>query len=133
MLLQVVGYLWYGIIFNTAWMAEMQAVGLTVDVSSQSQTQSMILGVIVTLVMVLGMAWLIRRLGVTGLQGGVMTGLTAWFFFSLTTEALEYVYMGFTPTLMAINVGYQLLSFVVAGAALTMVKFGQSAGNAIAA
>ena len=133
MLLQVVGYLWYGIIFNTDWMAEMQAVGLTVDVSSQSQTQSMILGVIVTLVMVLGMAWLIRRLGVTGLKGCVMTGLTAWFFFNLTTEALEYVYMGFTPTLMAINVGDQLLSFVVAGAALTMVKFGQSADNAIAA
>uniref|UniRef100_UPI00398301B6 DUF1761 domain-containing protein n=1 Tax=Phenylobacterium sp. TaxID=1871053 RepID=UPI00398301B6 len=110
-----------------------QAVGLTVDMSSRAQTHSMILGVVVTLVMVLGIAWLIQRLGVTGLQGGVMTGLTAWFFFSLTTQALEYVYMGFTPTMMAINVGYQLVSFVLAGAALTMVKFGQSADTAVAA
>lgn len=129
---QALGYLWYGMAFSARWMAEMDAVGLTVDTSAGNQTASMIQGILITVVMVIGLAWLMGRLGATGLMGGVTTGLAAWFFFSLTTQALEYVYMGFTPTLMAINVGYQLLAFVVGGAVLGTVKFGRSAAAAAA-
>jgi len=36
---------------------------------------------------------------------------------------MEYVYMGFTPRLMAINCGQLLVSYVVAGAVLGGLKF----------
>jgi hypothetical protein len=125
--LQVLGFLWYGLIFSAPWMAEMQAVGLSIDMSSGNQTQSMILGIVVTVVMVLGLSWLTQRLGAHTLQTGVTAGFYAWLFFSLTTQVLEYVYMGFTPKLMAINAGYQLLSFLLAGAVLGGLRFGARA------
>jgi hypothetical protein len=122
--LQVLGFLWYGMLFSAPWMAEMRASGLSVDMSDAGRSLSVMLGVIVTVVMVLGMAWLTQRVGAHTLQAGLMAGLYAWFFFSLTTQALEYVYMGFTPKLMAINAGYQLLSFLLAGAVLGGLRFG---------
>lgn len=129
-LLQALGFVWYGMAFSAAWTAEMQAVGITLDMSSEAQTRSMVGGVVVTLVTVLGLAWLMGKLGADGLQGGLTTALAAWFFFSLTTQALEYLYMSFTPTLMMINAGYQLVAFLLAGAVLGLVKFGRAAGAA---
>jgi hypothetical protein len=122
--LQVLGFLWYGMLFSAPWMAEMQAVGLSVDMSSGNQIRSLILGLIVTVVLVLGLGWLIERLAAHTLRIGLMAGLYAWLFFSLTTQALEYVYMDFTPRLMAINAGYQLLAFLLAGAVLGGLRFG---------
>jgi hypothetical protein len=131
-LLEVLGYLWFGMVFNAAWMAEVQGLGLKPDMSSAAQTTSLIEGVVVTVVLVLGMAWLVGRLAANTLQSGMTAGFWAWLFFGLTTQALEYVYMGFTPTLMAINGGYLLLSFLIAGAVLGGVKFGGSAQAAAA-
>ena len=53
-----------------------------------------------------------------------MVSLAAWFFFSFTTQALEYLYMGMTLNFVAINMGYLLAAFVIAGATLSLVKFG---------
>jgi hypothetical protein len=131
-LLQALGFLWYGMVFSSAWTAEMQAVGIKLDMSGGAQTTTMVEGVVVTLVMVLGMAWLVGRLGANTLQSGMVAGFWAWLFFSLTTQVLEYVYMNFTPTLMALNAGYQLVSFLIAGAVLGGVKFGASAQAAAA-
>jgi hypothetical protein len=39
---------------------------------------------------------------------------------------MEYVYMGFTAKLMAINCGQLALSYLLAGATLGGVKFGVS-------
>ena len=94
--------------------------------SDTAQTTSLIEGVVVTFVLVLGMAWLVGRLGANTFQSGMMAGFWAWLFFGLTTQALEYVYMGFTPMLMAINGGYLLLAFLIAGAVLGGVKVGSA-------
>lgn len=132
-LIQALGFLWFGMVFSDAWLAGMQAEGVTIDMSGGSQMTSTLQGVVLSLVTVVGIAWLMGKVGADGLQGGVMTALAAWFFFSLTTQAQEYVYMGFAPNLMAINVGYQLVAFVLAGAVLGVVKFGRAAGAAAAA
>ena len=129
-LVEALGFLWYGMVFSKTWMADMAAMGLKLDGSSQ--TTSLIEGVIVTIVMVVGMAWLVGRLGAHSFGAGMMAGFWAWLFFGLTTQALEYVYMGFTPELMVINGGYLLLSFVIAGAVLGGVKVGASAQAAAA-
>jgi hypothetical protein len=123
-LLEALGYVWYGVVFAKAWTAEMTAIGLKPDMSSAAQTTSLIEGAVLTLVTVIGLSWLIRRLGASGLQAGLIAGLAAWVFFGLTTQAMEYVYMGFTPKLMAINCGQLALSYLLAGATLGGVKFG---------
>ena len=123
-LLEVVGYVWYGVIFSSAWVAEMNAIGLKPDMSSAAQTKSLAEGAVLIIVQVIGLSWLVRRLGASGVQAGLMAGLTAWFFFGLTTQGMEYVYMGFPLKLMAINCGQLALSYLVAGATLGGVKFG---------
>jgi hypothetical protein len=123
-LLEVLGYLWYGMVFSKAWMAEMTAIGLKPDMSSAAQTTSLIEGAVLVLVQVVGLSWLIGKLGASSLQAGLMAGLAAWVFFGLTTQAMEYVYMGFTVKLMAINCGQLALSYLLAGATLGGVKFG---------
>jgi hypothetical protein len=123
-LLEVLAYLWYGVVFNKAWMAEMTAIGLKPDMSSSAQTTSLIEGAVLILVQVVGLSWLIGKLGANSLQAGLMAGLAAWVFFGLTAQAMEYVYMGFTPKLMAINCGQLALAYLLAGATLGGVKFG---------
>jgi hypothetical protein len=125
-LLEVLGYLWYGMVFSKAWMAEMTAIGLKPDMSGSAQTTSLIEGAVLVLVQVLGLSWLIGKLGANSLQAGLMAGLAAWVFFGLTAQAMEYVYMGFTPKLMAINCGQLALAYLLAGATLGGVKFGAS-------
>jgi|GEM_PF-383388 len=123
-LLEIIGYVWYGMIFSSAWAAEMTAIGLKPDMSASAQTTSIAMGAVLIIVEVLGLAWLMRRLETTNWRVGALDGFTAWFFFGLTTQGMEYVYMGFTPKLMAINCGQLLLSYVVAGAVVGGLKFG---------
>jgi hypothetical protein len=132
-LLEVLGYLWYGLVFSSAWLAEMNAIGLKPDVSSAAQTKSIAEGAVLIIVQVIGLAWLLRRLGASGLQAGLSAGLAAWFFFGLTTQGMEYAYMGFTPKLMAINCGQLALAYLLAGAVLGAVRIGAPASDAAAA
>jgi hypothetical protein len=132
-LLEVLGYVWYGMVFSSAWVAEMNAVGLKPDMSGAAQTKSIAEGAVLIIVQVVGLAWLLGRLGASSLRAGLAAGLAAWVFFGLTTQGMEYVYMGFTPKLMAINCGQLAIAYLVAGAVLGAVKFGARAANPAAA
>ncbi|HEX4711166.1 DUF1761 domain-containing protein [Phenylobacterium sp.] len=126
-LLEVLGFVWYGMVFSSAWLAEMNAIGLKPDMSNAAQTKSIAEGAVLIIVQVAGLSWLLRRLGASSLPAGLTAGFAAWFFFGLTTQGMEYVYMGFTPKLMAINCGQLALAYLLAGAVLGGVKFGASA------
>ena len=127
-LLEGLGMLWYGPLFGKAWVA---ALGHTPDMANQNVM--MALGVVNTLIVVLGLSWLIRRVGATSLNAAVMVSVAAWFFFSFTTQTLEYLYMGISLPFVGINMGFLLVSFVVAGATLALVKIGATAGRAATA
>ena len=127
-LLEVLAIAWYGPLFGAAWT---EALGRELDTANTNTL--MAIGVVNTLLVVLGLAWLIRRLGAATLQSAVMVSVAAWFFFSFTTQALEYLYMGMSLEFVAINMGYLLVAFVVAGAVLNLVRFGAPAGQAAAA
>ena len=126
-LLEVLGFLWYGPLFGKAWLA-----ALGHDVVSANANTLMAIGVVNTFVCVTGLAWLINRVGAATLGAAVMTAVAAWFFFSLTTQSLEYLYMGMTLRLLELNASFQLVSFAIAGATLNLVKFGASAKVAAA-
>ncbi|HEV2532975.1 DUF1761 domain-containing protein [Phenylobacterium sp.] len=127
-LLQVLGFLWFGPVFGKAWIA---AMGKTGDMSGGSN-MLMALGAVNTLVCVTGLSWLINKVGAVTLGAAVTTSVAAWFFFSLTTSALEYIYMGMSLQLLELNAGYLLVSFVLAGVTLNLVKFGAPAPAAAA-
>ena len=123
-LLEVVGYVWYGMIFKASWMVEMTAVGLKPDISSGAQTTSIVEGMVLTIVQILGLAWLFGRLGVSSVGAGLTTAFAVWVVFALSTQGMEYVYMGFTPKLMAINCGQLAVAYLLSGAVLGGVTFG---------
>ena len=116
-LLEALGYLWYGPLFGERWMA---ALGKEPDMSNQAMTMS--LGVVNTIIIVLGLSWLLRRLGANSLNAALMGALAAWFFFDFTTMAIEYIYVGHSAEFVLINMGFQLVSYVLAGAVLGLMK-----------
>ena len=130
---EALGYVWYGVVFSKAWMAEMNAIGLKPDMSSDAQMTSLAEGAVLIIVQVLGLSWLLRRLGATSLGAGLSAALAAYVVFALTTQGMEYVYMGFTPKLMAINGGQLALAYLLAGAILGGLKLGAGASAPAAA
>src|SRR5947209_17916477 len=100
-LLEAVGYLWYGMVFSKAWVAEMNAIGLKPDMSSGAQTTSLIEGAVLILVQVLGLSWLIGKAGANSLQSGLMAGLCARVFLGLTAQAMELVVEGLCTNVLA--------------------------------
>jgi hypothetical protein len=73
------------------------------------------LGLVVTAVIVYGLAWLRARLNVLSLAGMLKVALAAWLFFDFTTMAIDYLYVGQSGRFVAINMGYQLIAYALAG------------------
>lgn len=116
-LLEVAGYVWYAVLFTERWVA---ALGHTPDPARQNMMMG--LGVVTTVITVLGLAWLNARLGVTSVAQSVGVALAAWFFFDFTTMAIEYLYLGHTAELVAINIAFQVVAYVLAGVVLGLLK-----------
>ncbi len=116
-LLEILGFLWYGPLFGARWMAEQ---GVPPD--PKSEQFALGVGALVTILTVLGLAWLLRRLGATSVQAGLSAAFAAWVFFNFTTMALDYLFMGQTVVFVAINMGYQLVSYLIAGAVLGLIR-----------
>lgn len=118
-LLEALGFLWYGPVLGEAWSAAYrESIGGEPDMSNIVVTQS--LGVVNTLILVVGLAWVFARMGINSLAG-VGAAAAVWFFFNFTTMAIEYLYMGMLPNLVIINMGYQLVAYLVAGAVLGLM------------
>lgn len=116
-LLEALGFLWYGPLFGERWTA---ALGKEPDTSNMAMTMS--LGVVNTVIIVLGLSWLLRRLGATSLNAALMGALAAWFFFNFTTMAIDYLYIQLSGELVLINMGYQLVAYLVAGAVIGLIR-----------
>ena len=115
-LLEAIGYGYYGVVVRDAWTAAYTAsLGRAPDESNMAIMQS--IGVINTIIIVSGLAWALPRLGLGG-TSMIGTAFAVWLFFNFTTMAIDYIYMGMSTTLVGINMGFQLISYLVAGAIL---------------
>ncbi|MFN3514222.1 MAG: DUF1761 domain-containing protein [Phenylobacterium sp.] len=114
---QALGYLWYGPLFGAQWTA---LLGHEPDMSNVAVNMS--LGVVVSVIIAVGLAWLIGRLGAATLIGGLTTAFAAWFFFNFTTMAVDYLYVGQNAAFVGINMGYQLVAYLLSGAVIGMMK-----------
>ncbi len=119
-LLEVIGYLWYALLFAKPWTDALIAFGHTPGGVNVAVMQS--LGIVNTLIVVLGLAWLTRRLGATSVSACVGIAVAAWFFFGFTTQSLEYLFMALPANFVAINMGYQLVVYVLTGVALALIR-----------
>jgi len=116
-LAEVIGVLWYGMVFQAKWMALMN-----IPASTGGSTTAMVIGAVNELVVAIGLSWLVGKTGGANLVGGVTAGLLAAIFFACTTDAMAYIYAGENTGLIPINFGYLLVSYAVMGAAVAVVK-----------
>ncbi|HEX6860092.1 MAG TPA: DUF1761 domain-containing protein [Caulobacteraceae bacterium] len=116
---QVIGFLWYGLVFEQQWLA---LTGITPN--ADAANMSMALGAVNQLVVAIGLAWLVNKLGAATLMGGATAGLAAGFFFAATTAAQNFIYAGADTGLIPIDIGYLLVVYTVMGAVIGAVKLG---------
>jgi hypothetical protein len=116
---QVIGFLWYGMIFEEQWMALSGVTAADVEAGP-----SMALGVVNQLVVAIGLAWLINKTGAATLVGGATAGLLAGFFFAATATAQNFIYGGADTGLIPIDIGYLLVAYTAMGAVIGGLKLG---------
>ncbi len=119
---QVIGMLWYAVIFKKAWLA---ASGITPD-SSKSANMAMAVGALVNLITVIGLGFIIGHFDAADWMGGAHAGLFCSVFFAATTVALRAVYSNDTFSarawkLFAIDAGYLIVYLTVAGALFGLI------------
>jgi hypothetical protein len=117
---QVMSFVWYGVLF---------AKRLTEPLSPQMKTPAGYAeAAAFSLIMLVGLAWVIRRTNRDNLVGGVMTGAAIWFFFPFMGECMNWLYLGRDVDMVVIDSGYSLLFMVVGGALIGGVKLGARRG-----
>jgi len=114
-LLEVLGFAWYAYLFAAPWTAS-RSFAPTGD-----PNVSMAMGVVVTVIQVVGLSWALRRMGTVGLSAHLAAAFALWFFFNFTTMAVDYIYVGHTPLFVGINMGFQLAAYLVAGAVIALM------------
>ena len=122
---QVIGFLWYGMIFEEQWRA---LSGVT-PAGDEANT-AMALGVVNQLVVAVGLAWLIGKTGNATLVGGALAGALAGVFFAATTAAQNFIYGQADTGLIPIDIGYLLIAYTAMGAVIGAVKLGSRSAAA---
>lgn len=116
---QAMSWVWYAILF---------ADKMTEPLSPAAKTP---LGyaeaALFQLVMLIGVAWVIRRTNRDTLMGGLVTGVFLWFVFPLMGELMDWLFMGRNLTMVEIDAGYALAFFLVGGALIGGLKLGRKA------
>lgn len=120
---QVIGYVWYGIVFSDAWIAASGMVAAEMEESSMTY----VWGAAQNLVVIVGLAWLAGKLGKTTYQGGAVLGALVCVFFALATYALRFIYGNDSTALIPIDAGYMLVQYVLSGALVAGLKIGKKA------
>lgn len=118
----ILGAVWYGI-FSTkfielmAWTPEQLKT-----VESQSHTRDYILAFLSSLVLVYILAHFVQYTKATNLAGGLQTAFWLWLGFIATTQLPTVIFEGRKPGLYFLNIGYQFVACLVAGALLAVWK-----------
>lgn len=116
---QVLSFLWYGMLFARQLHDLMP--------TSARTPLGMAEGVGLTVVMLVGLSLILKRMGADGWAGGAKAGGLLWFFLPFVGELMNVVYMGEGQALFLANAGYTSLFMVVSCALLGGLKLGSKA------
>jgi len=110
-----VGALWYSpVAFAKAWMA---AVGKKPD-DLGNPAAALSMTAVNTLVEAAVLAVVVGSAGVASIVGGALVGVMVWLGFVVTAHLLGVFFEGRSLTLVAIDAGHQLFTYMVMGAVL---------------
>ena len=118
----ILGGLWYSpLLFGNKFI---QLINWTPEqlrqVESQSHTKELVLAFVMSLVLVYILAHFVNYTKATSALGGIQTAFWIWLGFVVTTQAPTVIFEGRSFGLFAINVAYQLVGCVLAGAILAI-------------
>ena len=116
----LLGWLWYGLLFGQAWMAEMK---ITPEMVKEAQAKGgmagdFIKGFVFTLLATFGLAALIAAHGSPNWKHGAAYGLFIGLFAPGVRKLNDAVWEKKSCKLQAINVGHELVFYAVLGAIL---------------
>lgn len=112
---QVLGYLWYGVLFAGAWL---KGLGPAAADIRPDAPLPYVLDVVGWLLASLLMAGLVVRLDIRSAAGGARLGLLLWLGLALPALLPHYAFIGLKPIVMAIDAGDLLVASLVTGAIL---------------
>lgn len=118
---QLLGAFWYST-FANPWMAE---TGMTQeDIEGMKGTPQQwvpyVVAIVLAIVFTLGLALLVQGMEATNAGEGLGLGVLAAVGFVLTSHGVNYAFEGRSLKLLAINVGYPLISYAVIGLVLAV-------------
>ncbi len=115
----VLGYVWYGVVFMDAWMA---GQGIPADQAGSFDIY-MVGGILITLLQVVGLAFVLSWRNVSGISDAVKTALTLWFLLALPIIMYAYLYLpAHNSTLLMIDASHLLVGWLVSAVILTVMK-----------
>lgn len=118
-MVMAVGMVWYSLqVFGKKWMSD---VGLSLEVMNKAPVASYVVSIVASLVLGVFMDYFATRLNLHTWQGGLVLGAKMWLAFVATSMAMNYVFARRPRRLFLIDVGYQLVIFVLAGLIAVLV------------
>ena len=116
----ILGAVWYGVFSSKfielmAWTpAQMTAI------ESQSHTKDYILAFLSSLVLTYILAHFLQYTKAVNISGGLQTAFWLWLGFVVTTQLPTVLFEGRKPGLYLLNIGYQFVACLAAGALLAL-------------
>jgi hypothetical protein len=107
---QALSFVWYGMLFGAQLHDSMAASART--------PLGLAEGAGLSLLMIIGLAVILGRMGAKGWAGGAAAGALLWVVLPLLGELMNVVYMGEGRMLFLANAGYTLIFMTVTGALL---------------
>lgn len=116
----LVGFLWYGVLFSDAWM---EAEGVTKEAAEADSPMWMVLGFVITVMQVVGLALVLKWKGDSGPAASATTAALLWALFALPFTLYGFAYTpGHNATLLMIDASHLLVGWVVSAALLSLFK-----------
>lgn len=118
---QVLGAVWYGTL-SRPWMAETGMTQEDIDAMKGTSRQWVpyVVAIVLAIVFTLGLALLVQGMGADNAGEGLGLGVLAAVGFVLTSHGVNYAFEGRSLKLLAINVGYPLISYALIGLLLAV-------------
>lgn len=116
----LIGWVWYGMIFMEAWMAEM---GIPQSSEEEMKPVTLVLGFLITVMQVVGIGLAMKWKGAAGIAGAVTTAVILWIVFALPFCVYGYLYSAApSTTLLMIDASHLLAGWVVSAIVLSVIK-----------
>ena len=115
----VVGFIWYGPLFSKLWMRE---VGLSEKEIGNGPGIGYLYTMVAAFIMGCVASFLVGLTGVTSVADGLVLGLLIGVGFVATSFATTYIFSMRSLTLYFIDVTYQVITIVLAGAVGVLVR-----------